>query len=117
MSSRSTRRPTDVLRSHRVPTVVLARDGGEVASWPLPGGGCADLAVVDHLARLQLAARRLGCSIHVRDAGARLVGLLELAGLSEVVPVASRSVEVQGEPEELEQVGVEEVVVADDPAV
>jgi hypothetical protein len=117
MSSRRTRRRIDVLRPRRVPSVVLARDGAEVASWPLAAGGCPDLAVIDELARLQLAARRLGCSIHVRDAGARLVGLLDLAGLGDVVAVAARSVQVQRHAEELEQVGVEEVVVADDPAI
>ena len=86
--------------------MVLARGATELASWPLPGCGRRDLSVVDELARLQLAARRLGCSIRVRDACAELLELLELAGLR---------VEVGGEPEGSEQAGVDEVVVPDDP--
>ena len=86
--------------------VVLVRDDAEVASWPLAACGRLDLAVVDELARLQLTARRLGLSIRLRDACVELTELLDLVGLR---------VEVGGEPERREQVGVEEVVVADDP--
>ncbi len=66
-----------------------------------------DLATVDALARLQLQARRLGLSIHLRDADPALVGLLDLVGLR---------LELCREAEVGEEVGVEEVVVADDPA-
>ena len=62
------------------------RDGEEVGSWPLRGSGPPDLAVVDELARLQLAARREGCSISLRRACPELVALLALAGLSDVIP-------------------------------
>jgi hypothetical protein len=67
-------------------TVVLLRGDAQVASWPLPGTGCSDLAVVDELARLQLAARRAGCSIRLCDACVELSELLHLLGLAEVVP-------------------------------
>jgi hypothetical protein len=80
--------------------VVLLCAGAEVASWPLVCGGRLDLSVVDQLARLQLEARRQGCSIWLRRACPELVG---------------RGLQVGGEPEELEQAGVEEVVVPDDP--
>jgi len=43
------------------------------------------MAVVDQLARLQLEARRLGCSIRLRNPCAALVELIELAGLDDVV--------------------------------
>ena len=75
--------------------VVLLCDDAEVASWPL---SCAnvDLAVVDELARLQLEARRQGCSIWLRDACPDLVALLDLVGLREVLQVG-------GKAEDLEQ--------------
>ena len=66
--------------------MVLLRDGEEVGSWPLLCAGAPDLGVVDELARLQLAARRQGCSIRLRRAGPELVALLALAGLGDVVP-------------------------------
>jgi hypothetical protein len=85
-------------------TVVLLRDGDELSRWPLAGS--ADLLAVDTLARLALAARRLGCAIRLRDADPDLLGLLALVGLTR---------EVVGQPEDGEQVGAEEVVVPDDP--
>ncbi len=88
--------------------MVLLRGRTEVARWALTVTGATDLAAVDLLARLQLAARRRGCSIRVRNASAELFALLDLAGLS-------RCLEVGGEPEDGEQPGVEEVVVPDDP--
>ncbi|MGB9281455.1 MAG: hypothetical protein WCB57_15420, partial [Pseudonocardiaceae bacterium] len=62
--------------------VVLVHGAAEVASWPLMAWDRPDLAVVDELARWQLAARRLGCSIQVREACGELVELLDLLGLS-----------------------------------
>jgi hypothetical protein len=78
----------------------------------LAGWDCPDLAVVEELARLQLAARRLGCSVRLRGACVELFGLLDLLGLSEVAGLCR---EVGGEAEGGEQVGVEEVVMPDDP--
>ena len=66
---------------------------------------CPDLALVDALARLQLAARRQGRQIRIVNPPPELVELLDLVGLR---------VEVLGEPEDGEQPGVEEVVVPDD---
>ncbi len=65
--------------------VVLVCGDAEVASWPLVGWDRPDLAVVDELARWQLAARRQGCSIRLRAACVELLELLDLLGLSEVV--------------------------------
>ena len=80
MTLGATRRPRDVSR----PTVVLRRGEVDVASWPLPCGD-ADIGVVDQLARLQLEAKRLGCTIRVRNVCAELCELLELSGLEDVV--------------------------------
>ncbi len=117
MSPATTARPTRVTPGDLHATVVLVRRGTEVASWPFAGEGRLDLCAVDTLTRLQLAARRLGCSIRLRDTCAELAALLDLAGLTDVLPAEPRSrrLEVGGEPEDGEQVGVEEVVVPDDP--
>jgi hypothetical protein len=95
-----------MLRRQTHATVVLVRRGIEVSSWPLWRDGGPNLEVVDELARLQLAARRLGCSIRLRDLGEELSQLLDLVGLR---------VEVGWETECREEVGVEEVVMPDDP--
>lgn len=46
----------------------------------------ADVGAVDALARLQLAAHRIGRSIRLRAASEELLGLLVLVGLSDVLP-------------------------------
>lgn len=90
-----------------------------VASWALAPDGVKSMRVLDELARLQLGARRIGCSIRVQGACEELRALLDLTGLSEVVQSAAWSdgvgVEVGREAEGGEEAGVEEVVVADDP--
>ena len=88
--------------------VVLLCENAPVASWPLICRGGVDLSVVDELARLQLDARRHGCSIWLRRACPELVELLQLVGLADVL-------QVRGNAEGGEQAGVEEVVVPDDP--
>ena len=97
-----------MLRREALATVVLVRGDEELSRWPLPWTTCPDLAAVDVLARLALAARRLGCRIRLADADPDLLGLLELVGL---VGLAR---EVVGEPEDGEQLVPEEVVVTDD---
>jgi hypothetical protein len=77
-----------------------------------------DLAFVDDLARLQLAARRLGCSICVRDASPELIDLLELVGLLDVLGCGPRNaLQPSGQAEGGEERGVDEVVVPDDLAL
>ncbi len=85
--------------------VVLIRRDAEVATWPLSTAH-VDLSVVDEVARLQLGAGRLGCTVELREVCPELRELLDLVGLG---------VEVGGEAERGEQVGVEEVVMPDDP--
>ena len=94
--------------AHARAEVVLLCDKAEVASWPLLCHNGVDLSTVDELARLQLEARRRGCSIWLRQACPELAGLLQLVGLAGVLQVG-------GQAEEAEEAGVEEVVVPDDP--
>jgi hypothetical protein len=91
--------------------VVLVCGGREVAGWSLEGRERPGLAVVDELARLQLAARRVGCEIRVWNACPELCELLDLAGLAGVITgVCGSVVQVRGEAEGGEQVGVDEGV-------
>jgi hypothetical protein len=75
-----------------------------------------DLALVEKLARLHLAARRLGASVVLRDPCPRLRELLELVGLVELFGGARGSaLQARREAEGHEQLGVEEVVERGDP--
>jgi hypothetical protein len=65
--------------------VVLARGDEELATWPLCWWGRPSLEAVDELARLQLVARSLGCSIRLRDACVELCELLDFVGLRDVL--------------------------------
>jgi hypothetical protein len=91
--------------------VVLSRGDDEIARWALGSCDHSDLGTINQLARLRLAAGRVGYAMRVRDACAELRGLIELTGLDLLLR------QVGGQPEHLEQVGVEEVVVPDDPVV
>jgi anti-anti-sigma regulatory factor len=51
----------------------------------------ADELALEALARLQLAAQRMGTSIRLCNASAQLVDLLALFGLSDVLPVVEQS--------------------------
>jgi hypothetical protein len=84
------------------PILVVDADTDEVVAR-LDGRATVDL--VDVLARAQLAARRRGRRVRVRDAGDELRGLLDLVGLSGVL-----GLEPRWEPEVGEQLGVEEVM-------
>jgi len=72
-----------------------------------------DVHAVDALARLQLAAKRRGCSIVLRNASRDLAELVGLMGLAEVLAVEPGR---QAEQRE-ERLGVEEERELDDPAV
>jgi hypothetical protein len=115
--------------------VVLILDGGvEVVLWRMDGLYDHDLGVVDTLARLQLAARRVGGSIRLRNPRDELLGLLDLVGLTEVFAdavvnsavddlpgpgapggAAPLPFETGGQAERGEQLGIEEVVDRRDP--
>lgn len=96
--------------------LVLVRGDAVLARWPLAQCDRLDLAVVDQLARWQLAARRLGCAIRLVRACPELAGLLDLAGLGELVsPSPDLRFQTRGQAEGGEQRCVEEVVMPDDP--
>lgn len=84
-------------------------------------GGIAapDLATIDSLARLQLSVQARGSSVHLRNASPELRELLDVCGLSELIPICEESLPVdQGQPEQGEQPGgVEKEVEPGDPAV
>jgi hypothetical protein len=111
MSTRAGLRPIGMVPADARAEVVLMCAGAEVASWPLVCGR-VDLEVVDDLSRLQLEARRQGCTIWLRHACPELTALLRFVGLGDVIAVG---LQVGREPERLEEAGVEEVVVPDDP--
>lgn len=86
-----------------------------------------DLVTVETLARLQLTARRHGHRLGLRNAGPRLRALLELTGLTEVLPLGAGSLlgdrgavgaDPRGQAEQREEMrGVEEGVEPGDAAV
>ena len=59
--------------------VVLRRDDGDVLLGPVYGRDRCDLGFVDDLLRVQLAARRFGWTIQLRDVRADLRELIEMA--------------------------------------
>lgn len=69
--------------------------------------GPVDVSVVGVLARMQLMARRLTCTLQVRFRSSDLPALLELTGLDDVVPLW---LEPRRQAEAGEQRRVEEVV-------
>jgi hypothetical protein len=119
MSSSARLRPTGVPPLDRLATVVIVCGGAEVASWPFEAGWRPDLTAIDELCRLELAARRLGWSVRVRHAPNELRQLLELVGLAEVIGLCPDElvVEVGGEPEESEEVGIEKRMEPGDPSI
>lgn len=59
-----------------------------------------DVAALDAICRLRLAARRAGCGLQLRNASSELQALLDLTGLRDVVPPTPRSgLEAQRQPE------------------
>jgi len=74
--------------------VVLRRDGEDVLLGPVYGPDRCDLGFVEDLLRVQLAARRFGWSIELRDVQPDLRELIELVGLTtEMVGGVDRSIQ------------------------
>ncbi|MFN2555455.1 MAG: STAS domain-containing protein [Nitriliruptorales bacterium] len=95
-----------------------ALSGSDVCSVTCRGKGLAepDLATVDLLARLRLAAGRLGRPMRVEDPSPRLQELLVLIRLEEILLPSDSGVESRGQAEQREEpLGGEEGVQPDDP--
>ncbi len=93
----------------------LETTGAGVVVCDVAGIGPPGLTAVDVLARLQLAARRAGGRIRLRNPDPALRALLALVALPFEV---EGTVEVEGQPEEREPPGgVEEAVQTDEPPV
>lgn len=60
---------------------IVGSDGDELASGVLRGSGAPDLGTVDGIARLALAAGRLGGAMFLAQVSPALGALLELTGL------------------------------------
>jgi hypothetical protein len=77
------------------------------------GALAPDAVTVDLLARIQLAARRIGLEARLRGASQELLDLIVFSGLADVLRV-----EAQRETEEREErLGLEEERELDDPPV
>ncbi len=77
------------------------------------GALCPDAVTIDALARLQLAARRRGLEIRIRNASRELQELLAFFGLADVLRVEPGR---QAEDRE-ERLRVEEEAEFDDPSL
>jgi hypothetical protein len=97
-------------RDNPTTLVVVVEDGTEVVVGRVAAGR-TDLALVDALLRLHLAARRCGWRLRIDDPEPCLCGLLELTGLGGVLAVQAR-----GQPELLEELRVDEVMEPGDGA-
>ena len=64
---------------------LLSESGAEVARCDVSGVD-VDAVTVDALARLQLAARRHGCQVRLRNASRELLELVTFMGLRNVLP-------------------------------
>jgi ABC-type transporter Mla MlaB component len=64
---------------------LLEGSGADVAVCDARGVD-PDAVTIDALARLQLAARRHGCRVRLRNASPELLDLLDFMGLTDVLP-------------------------------
>jgi len=64
----------------------LLRTGAPVLAFCDVAGIPADAVTVDALGRLQLAARRTGCRVRLRQASPELLELVAFMGLTDVLP-------------------------------
>ena len=119
LEGRITRADVPVLRDRF--RALLEQSGAASITCQVGGLTDPDAVVVDALARLQLTAQRFGSTIRVRGACPHLQELIALAGLRDVLTLAGESalesaLESVGQPEEREQLRVEEEVQGTEPA-
>jgi len=85
---------------------VVACDVGSIAE--------PDAGTLETLARLQLAARRLGTSIRLYNACPMLADLIEITGLDEVLVVMPSGVEMSRQAEQREEIWIDEEILRGD---
>jgi hypothetical protein len=88
-----------------------------VAPPHLSGGRRPPFEVIDQLCRMQLHARRLGCTIRVHEADAPVRELIELFGLGDLLLGTAgcpSSAEGPGQAEQVEEGRLQEDVDPDD---
>jgi ABC-type transporter Mla MlaB component len=76
---------------------LLEQSRARIAVCDVSGVG-VDAVTVDALARLQLAARRHGCQVHLRRASEELRDLVAFMGLTAVLPESAGSGTSDGRP-------------------
>ena len=112
----------------RVRVVVVDRADTGVVRCDVSACRELDEVTLDVLARLQLVARRFGTSVQLDNAGARLLDLIALVGLSDVLPGSDSTtpdprplealrLDADRQAEQREQVLVDEEVEGRDPPV
>ena len=89
---------------------MITSEGTRTIVVLLQGAAAPDIGMLDALARMQLAARRVGWTIQVGTACPELCELIELTGLANVL-----ALDAFGQTEDREELGVEEVVEPGDP--
>jgi ABC-type transporter Mla MlaB component len=95
---------------------VLSRAAGKPVTCDVGGLRQPDFVAVDVLARLHLKARHFGSSLQLRNASRELEELLALAGLDGVLLAGSpNSLRPGRQPEQREELGVDEDVDGADP--
>jgi hypothetical protein len=92
------------VRASSATLIVVDEKGHETVVAHLDPG-CPDMVLVDVLARVQLATRRGGLGLLLRDPSRELRELIDLCGLGCVL-----ALEPRGQPELGEELGVEEVM-------
>ena len=97
--------PADVPRLWYSVRSHLAGRGRALVNCDVAALDRPDAATAEALARLQLLARRSGCRVRLRRACGELRDLLELMGLSEVVPCSGSDLEPRWEVEQGEPPG------------
>ena len=98
--------------------LLLANGDVDLVTCEVGGLLHPDVTAVGALARLQLTARRSGRAIRLRNAQVELCDLLALTGLRDELPVCPGLLsQPYREPEEREQVRVDEEVDPADPSV
>ena len=73
-----------------------------------------DPGLLEALVRLQLTAMRFGTRVELKNACPKLVDLLELVGVDALLGTNRLGVEREGNAEQREQLGVDEVVEGGD---